>query len=393
MERIWLKSYPEGVPAEVDVDAFSSIVDMFEKSVTKFADRPAYVHMGATLTYAEVDRLSRDFAAFLREGLKLPRGARVALMMPNVLQYPIALFGALRGGYVVVNCNPLYTARELERQLVDCGAEAVLVLENFANVLQQALPRTMIRHVITTQLGDMLGWGRGALINFFVKYVKKLAPKWSIANAITFTDALRRGASLRWRPDPIAPHDIAFLQYTGGTTGVPKGAMLTHRNIVANLQQHHAQIGPALTADRDIVITALPLFHIYALTVSCLLAVKIGAANVLITNPRDIRGLVKELGKAQVHLPSRRQYSVQGARRQPGFRAPRLFEFAHRRRGWSAATRGGGEKMESHHRNHADRSLWLDGDVSRCDLQSSQPLRIQWLLRRSHPLDRDHDPR
>ena len=235
MERIWLKSYPEGVPAEVDVDAFSSIVDMFEKSVTKFADRPAYVHMGATLTYAEVDRLSRDFAAFLREGLKLPRGARVALMMPNVLQYPIALFGALRGGYVVVNCNPLYTPRELERQLIDCGAEAVLVLENFANVLQQALPRTMIRHVITTQLGDMLGWGRGALINFFVKYVKKLALKWSIANAIAFRDALRGGASLCWRPDPIAPHDIAFLQYTGGTTGVPKGAMLTHRNIVANL--------------------------------------------------------------------------------------------------------------------------------------------------------------
>ena len=297
MERIWLKSYPEGVPAEVDVEAFSSIVDMFEKSVTKFADRPAYVHMGATLTYAEVDRLSRDFAAFLREGLRLPRGARVALMMPNVLQYPIALFGALRGGYVVVNCNPLYTPRELEWQLIDCGAEAVLVLENFANVLQQALPRTMIRHVITTQLGDMLGWGRGALINFFVKYVKKLAPKWSIANAITFRCALRGGAPLRWRPDPIAPHDIAFLQYTGGTTGVPKGAMLTHRNIVANLQQHHAQIGPALRGDRDIVITALPLFHIYALTVSCLLAVKIGAANVLITNPRDIRGLVKELGK------------------------------------------------------------------------------------------------
>ena len=213
MERIWLKSYPEGVPAEVDVDAFSSIVDMFEKSVTEFADRPAYVHMGATLTYAEVDRLSRDFAAFLREGLKLPRGARVALMMPNVLQYPIALFGALRGGYVVVNCNPLYTPRELERQLIDCGAEAVLVLENFANVLQQALPRTMIRHVITTQLGDMLGWGRGALINFFVKYVKRLAPKWSIANAITFTGRATRGrfASLAARPDRPARHRLPSI--------------------------------------------------------------------------------------------------------------------------------------------------------------------------------------
>ncbi len=297
MERIWLKSYPGSVPAEVDVDAFSSIVDLFEKSVAEFADRPAYVHMGTTLTYAEVDRLSRDFAAFLREDLKLPRGARVALMMPNVLQYPIALFGALGGGYLVVNCNPLYTPRELERQLADCGAEAVLVLENFASVLQQALPNTKVRHVITTQLGDMLGWGRGALVNFLVKYIKGLVPKWSIANAIAFSDALRRGASLRRPTEPIAPHDIAFLQYTGGTTGIPKGAMLTHRNIVANLQQHHAQIGPALLSGRDIVITALPLFHIYALTVSCLLAVKIGAANVLIANPRDIRGLVKELGK------------------------------------------------------------------------------------------------
>ena len=268
MERIWLKSYPEGVPAEVDVDAFSSIVDIFERSAAEFADRPAYVHMGATLTYAEVDRLSRDFAAFLREDLKLLKGARIALMMPNVLQYPIALFGALRGGYVVVNCNPLYTPRELERQLVDCGAETVVVLENFAIVLQQVLSKTMVRHVITTRLGDMLGRGKGTLVNFFVKYIKRLVPKWSIANTITFSDALRRGASLRWLPQPVAPHDIAFLQYTGGTTGVPKGAMLTHRNVVANLQQHHAQIGPALQYGRDVVITALPLFHIYALTVS-----------------------------------------------------------------------------------------------------------------------------
>jgi long-chain acyl-CoA synthetase len=295
MERIWLKSYSVGVPAEVDVDAFSSIVDMFERSCAEFANRPAYINMGATLTYAEVDQRSRDFAAFLREDLKLAKRARVALMMPNVLQYPIALFGALRGGYVVVNCNPFYTARELEWQLVDSGAEVVLVLENFAAVLQQALPNTKVRTVITTQLGDMLGWGKGALVNFYVRYIKRMTPKWSIANAVTFSDALRRGASFRWAPETISPQDVAFLQYTGGTTGVPKGAMLTHRNIIANLQQHHAQIGPALQGDRDIVITALPLFHIYALTVSCLLAVKIGATNVLITNPRDIPGLVKEL--------------------------------------------------------------------------------------------------
>jgi long-chain acyl-CoA synthetase len=294
-DRFWLKSYPAGVPADIDVDAFSSIVDLFERSVAKFADHPAYIHMGATLTYREVERLSRAFAAYLREELKLPKGARVALMMPNLLQYPIALFGALTGGYAVVNCNPLYTARELERQLTDSGAEVIVVLENFAYVVQQVAPRTMIRRVITTQVGDMLGWGKGTLVNFYVKYVRRLVPAWSLRDSVAFPCALRRGAASRWRAEPIGPDDIAFLQYTGGTTGVPKGAVLTHRNIVANLQQHHAQIGPLLQEQRDIVITAIPLFHIYGLTVSCLLAVKIGATNVLITNPRDVKGLIKEL--------------------------------------------------------------------------------------------------
>ena len=297
MERIWLKSYPADVPAEVYVDAFRSIIDVFEQSVARFANNPAYTHMGATLTYAEVDRLSRAFAAYLREELKLPKGARVALMMPNILQYPIALFGALRAGCTVVNCNPLYMPRELEQQLADSGAEAIVVLENFAFVLQKNLAQTKVRHVIVTQFGDMLGWGKGRLISFAIKFVKRLVPKWSIPNAVQFSTALREGAGLSWRPEPIGPEDIAFLQYTGGTTGVPKGAVLTHRNIVANLQQHHAQINSVLQEGRDIVITALPLFHIYALTISCLLAFKIGAANVLITNPRDIRGLVKELGK------------------------------------------------------------------------------------------------
>jgi long-chain acyl-CoA synthetase len=217
--------------------------------------------------------------------------------MPNILQYPIALFGALRAGCTVVNCNPLYTPRELEQQLADSGAQAIVVLENFAFVLQKALAQTKVRHVIVTQFGDMLGWGKGRLISFAIKFVKRLVPKWSIPNAVQFSTALREGAGLSWRPEPIGPEDIAFLQYTGGTTGVPKGAVLTHRNIVANLQQHHAQINSVLQEGRDIVITALPLFHIYALTISCLLAFKIGAANVLITNPRDIRGLVKELGK------------------------------------------------------------------------------------------------
>jgi long-chain acyl-CoA synthetase len=297
MERIWVKNYPAGVPADVDVDAFRSIGEMFEKSVDTFAMNTAYIHMGKALTYAEVDRLSRAFAAYFGEKLGLSKGAHVALVMPNVLQYPIALFGALRAGYTVINCNPLYTSRELEQQLADSKAEAVVVAENFAFILQEALAQTVVRHVIVTQLGDMLGWGRGALINFFIKYIERLVPTWRISGAVSFSTVLREGSSLEWRPTAVEPDDVAFLQYTGGTTGVPKGAVLTHRNIIANLEQHIANLRPILQEGREVVITALPLFHIYALTVSCLLPFKIGATNVLITNPRDIRGLVKELGR------------------------------------------------------------------------------------------------
>jgi len=297
MEPIWLESYPATVPAEVDVDAYRSIVEILDRSAAKFSGRRAFVQMGAALSYAEIDRLSRDFAGFLREELKLLKGARVALMMPNVLQYPIALFGTLRAGCVAVNCSPLYTARELERQLADSGAEVIVVLENFAHVLQEALPRTPVRHVVVARLGDMLGRLKGTLVDFVVKYVKRLVPAWRIENAVAFRDALRRGAAYVLRPETIDPQDIALLQYTGGTTGIPKGAMLTHRNLVANLQQHQAFIGAVLSEGRDIVITAIPLFHIYGLTVSCLLPFKIGATNVLIPNPRDIKGLVKELKK------------------------------------------------------------------------------------------------
>jgi long-chain acyl-CoA synthetase len=294
MERFWLKSYPPGVPADVDVDAFSSVGEMFDRSVERFGNRAAFVQMGATMTFAELDRLSRAFGGFLQGELKLERGARVALMMPNVLQYPIALLGALRGGYVVVNCSPLYTARELERQLADSGAEAIVVLENFACVVQQALPHAALKHVIVTQLGDLLGPVKGTLVNFIVKRVKRLVPAWRMAQAVPFRSALRKGASLPWRSVDVAPSDIAFLQYTGGTTGTPKGAALTHRNIIANVQQHHAHCASRLEG-RVVVITAIPLFHIYAMTVSCLLGLKIGATNVLIPNPRDIRGLTKEL--------------------------------------------------------------------------------------------------
>ncbi|ARN80349.1 AMP-binding protein [Methylocystis bryophila] len=295
MERFWLKSYPPGVPADVDVDAYTSIGAMFDRSVEKYSQKAAFVHMGTTLSYAELDDLSKAFGAFLQGELKLETGVRIALMMPNILQYPIALLGALRSGYTVVNCSILYTARELEWQLADSGAEAIVVLENFASIVQQVLPKTSIKHVITTQLGDLLGFAKGIAVNFLVKHIKRLVPAWRIAHAISFSTALRKGAKQQGRAIAVAPNDVALLQYTGGTTGTPKGATLTHRNIIANLQQHHAQCRSRLQEGQDIVLTAIPLFHIYALTVSCLLGLKIGATNVLVTDPRDVKGLIGEL--------------------------------------------------------------------------------------------------
>jgi long-chain acyl-CoA synthetase len=297
MDKVWLKSYPAGVPAEVDVRAYASVGDVFEASAAKFAARTAFINMGAGLTYAEVERLSRQFGAYLQGVLKLERGARVALMMPNLLQYPIALFGALRAGYVVVNCNPLYSPRELEHQLKDSGAEAILVAENFASVVAAVVARTAVRQVITTQLGDMLGLAKGTLVNFVVKRVKKLVPPWHIPGAVSLRQALALGAGQEWRKAEVGLDDLAFLQYTGGTTGVPKGAMLTHGNMVANMQQAHAWIAPFVRPSDEMIITALPLYHIFSLTANCLVYSKVGATNVLITNPRDIPGFVKELGK------------------------------------------------------------------------------------------------
>ena len=295
-ERIWLKSYPAGVPAEVDLDEFQSIVDLFEKSVAAYGPRTACGCMGKSISYAELDRLSRDFAAYLQSELKLAPGTRVALMMPNVMQYPVCLFGALRAGYTVVNCNPLYTARELEHQLADSGAEAIVILENFAHVLQAALPHTALRHVVTTRLGDMLGFPKGVLVNFVVEHVKKMVPAWSIAHAVPWGKAMARGAAAELKAPRLGHDDIAFLQYTGGTTGVSKGAILTHRNMIANLQQAHAWLRGTVKEGEESLITALPLYHIFALTVS-LVFFKLGASNVLITNPRDIPGFVKELGR------------------------------------------------------------------------------------------------
>ncbi len=293
--RIWLKNYPVGMPAEIDPDLFASIPDMLEKTFRKFADRPAYHNLGRTISYAELARLSRDFAAFLQGLPGVARGDRVAIMSPNLLQYPVALFGILRAGMTVVNVNPLYTPRELEHQLQDSGAKVIVIVENFAGVLQQVLGKTPVRHVIATQVGDMLPLPKRWLVNFVIKKVKKLVPDWRIDGVMTWRAALARGAKAPFEPVEVAREDIAFLQYTGGTTGVSKGAMLTHRNILANLEQTGVWISASFKEGAEIVIAPLPMYHIFCLT-STLSFMKWGSLTVLITNPRDMPGFVKELG-------------------------------------------------------------------------------------------------
>jgi len=295
MERVWLKSYPPGVPADINPGEYRSLVELFEKSVREYADRPAFHNMGKGISFGELDRLSRNFGAWL-QAKGLGKGARVAIMMPNCLQYPIAMFGTLRAGCVVVNVNPLYTARELEHQLKDSGAEAIVILENFASVLQQVRGRTPLKHIVVTSLGEMLGV-KGLIVNLVVRKVKKMVPAYDLPGAISFKAALSEGGAGSLNTPPLTHDDIAFLQYTGGTTGVSKGAMLLHRNIIAALLQYKAWLKPRIGEDRAVIITALPLYHIFSLTVNCLVMMVVGGENVLITNPRDIPGFVKELAK------------------------------------------------------------------------------------------------
>src|SRR6202158_4967522 len=297
MDKVWLKSYPPGVPAEIDLNAFANIRVILEQSCRKFAQRPAFTCTGRTITYLELERLSSAFASWLQNVAGLKKGARVALMMPNILQYPVALFAALRAGLIVVNCNPLYTPRELEYQLNDSGAEAIVIMENFAATLEAVVARTRVRTIVTTQFGDLLGFPRSLIVNFVVKYVKKLVPSWRLAAATSFGSALAQGARHSLLEPPLTHDDIAFLQYTGGTTGISKGAMLTHGNIVANLLQVSAWTSRGLQEGREVLITALPLYHIFALTGNCLGYIKIGGHNVLIPNPRDLPAFVKELSK------------------------------------------------------------------------------------------------
>ncbi|TWT23508.1 long-chain fatty acid--CoA ligase [Luteimonas marina] len=296
-ERPWLAQYPAGVPAEIDVDEFPSIPAVLEQSIRQYGDRPAFTNMGKSLTYSEIDQLSRQFAAYLLGELKLKKGDRVAIMMPNCLQYPIATFGVLRAGLTVVNVNPMYTPRELKHQMVDSGASVILVLDNFAKTVQDVVADTPVRQVITTGLGDMLGFPKGAIVNFVLRNVKKMVPDYDIPSAVRFRDTLTLGRLHELPEISITHDDIAFLQYTGGTTGVAKGAMLTHRNLVANMQQAAAWVGSAVTPGKEVIVTALPLYHIFALTANGLVFMKFGAKNILITNPRDMPAFVKELKK------------------------------------------------------------------------------------------------
>ena len=317
-EKPWLAEYPANVPAEIDMDEFQSVVEVVNRSCADYADKVAYVNFGAEMTYRQVDDYSRAFGARM-QALGLKRGDRIAIMMPNVLQYPVAVFGALRAGLVVVNTNPLYTARELKHQLKDSGARAIVIMENFANVLEAVIDDTEVEHVIMTSLGDMVGFPKGAIMNFVLRYIKKMIPKFNLPDSISFKQVLSQGAGDKLDEPSLNHEDLAFLQYTGGTTGVSKGAMLTHGNMVANMQQSSAWLGDRVSPGKETIVTALPLYHIFALTANCLVFLKFGGRNLLITNPRDMPGFVKELSKEKFTAITGVNTLFNGLLNTPGF--------------------------------------------------------------------------
>src|ERR1700739_3106919 len=321
MERIWLKQYPAGVPADIDMTQYSSLVELLEESFAKFGDRKAFICMDKSISYRDLDEMSRALAAYL-QSKGLQKGARVALMMPNVLQYPIATAAVLRAGYAVVNVNPLYTPRELEHQLKDSGAEAIVGLENFAHTVEQVLPHTAVKQVIVASMGDLLGF-KGVIVNLVVRRGEEKVPAYSLPTAVAFNDALAAGKGLTFNKPKIGPDDVAFLQYTGGTTGVSKGATLLHRNILANVLQNDAWLQPALAAPPHVeqlfIVCARPLYHIFALTACYLLAVRAGGVNLLIPNPRDMAGFIKELSKYQVNSFPAVNTLYNGLLNTPGF--------------------------------------------------------------------------
>ncbi|MDP3669350.1 MAG: long-chain-fatty-acid--CoA ligase [Telluria sp.] len=353
MDKFWLKQYQEGVPAEIDWTQYRSLTHLLEEAFRKYAERTAYVCMDKSMTYGELDRLSQQMGAWL-QSRGLQQGARVAIMLPNVLQYPVAMAAALRAGYTIVNVNPLYTPRELQHQLVDSGAEAIVVLENFATTLEQVLAKTRVKHVVVASMGDLLGTLKGTLVNFVVRSVKKMVPAYSLPGATRFSAMLSQGARMALKPVRIGHDDIAFLQYTGGTTGLSKGAVLLHRNVIANVLQNEAWLRPTLDTlpeDHQLqFLCALPLYHIYALTVSALMATRLGGMNLLIPNPRDMAGFVKELAKYKINVFPAVNTLYNGLLNTPGFER---LDFSSYR-----VCNGGGMAVQQ---NVADRWLKLTG--------------------------------
>ena len=319
MEKVWLNSYPSGVPEEIDLGAYQSVTDVFEQAVKRYGENPCFSNMGTTLTYNEMDRYTDQLASYLQNLPGMEKGDRVVVMMPNVLQNPISIFAALRAGFAVVNTNPLYTPRELEHQLSDSGAKAIIVMENFCHTLGKVIGKTAIQHVVTTQVGDLLHFPKSLIVNLVVRYVKKMVPQFSLPQRVTFKKALQLGSTQRHRAVSCNHDDLAFLQYTGGTTGVAKGAMLTHGNMVANMQQASTWLQNDITEGEEVIITALPLYHIFSLTANCLTFMKVGALNYLITNPRDMPGFVKELQRIKFTAITGVNTLFNGLMNTPGF--------------------------------------------------------------------------
>ncbi len=320
MTKPWLQSYPEGVPEEISIDEYASVADIFDQSVCNYEDLPAYSNFGKTINYKETRQFTSQLGAYLKNELGLEKGAKVAVMMPNLLQNPVAIFGILRAGMVVVNTNPLYTARELKHQMIDSGAEAIIIVENFCHVLEEVIDDTSIKHVIVTRMGDMLPFPKSAIVNFVVKRIKKMVPAYKLPGAVSLKKALKLGSQHRFETVPTSHDDIAFLQYTGGTTGVSKGAVLTNKNMVANMQQASAWFDEILEEGKETIITALPLYHIFSLTANCLTFMKYGSLVYLITNPRDMKNFVKELKGVKFTVITGVNTLFNGLLNTPGFK-------------------------------------------------------------------------
>jgi len=346
LKKPWLKSYPAGVPEEIDINEYSSVANIFDTSIAKYGELPAYTNFGQTLSFSEVDIYTAQLAAYLKNELDLEKGDRVAVMMPNLLQNPIAIFGILRAGLVVVNTNPLYTARELKHQLSDSGAKAIIIVENFASVLESVIDDTKIEKVITTKMGDMLSPVKGFIINTVVKYVKKMVPGFHLRDTISFKNALKLGAQHRFQTVATNHDDIAFLQTTGGTTGVSKGAVLTNKNMVANMLQASAWIDGYIGDKKGVIVTALPLYHIFSLTANCLTFMRFGWCNYLITNPRDIKGFVKELKALDFHVFTGVNTLFNGLLNHPDFKTIDFSKFAFALGGGMAVQRGVAERWK-----------------------------------------------